>query len=275
MTAREHTVTGGGGLSLHVSEGGNSDGPSLLFIHGFSQCRLSWAAQFGSDLAADFRLVAMDCRGHGRSGKPRDAYGDSELWAADVHAVITELELVRPVVTGWSYGGLVLCDYLRAHGEAALGGVHLVGAISRIGTAGGNAVIGREFGKAAVASFSTDVATCVAAICDYLRLVTRDPLPDDTAAQLLGYNVIVPPYVREQLFARRQDNDDVLGALTVPALITHGDSDRVVLPAAGEQHAALIPRSRHSVYRDTGHAPFLEDPDRFNRELREFAETCR
>jgi non-heme chloroperoxidase len=87
--------------------------------------------------------------------------------------------------------------------------------------------------------------------------------------------VIVPLYVREQLFARRQDNDDVLGALTVPALITHGGSDRIVLPDAAEQHAALIGHARNSVYRDTGHAPFAEDPDRFNRELREFAGSCR
>jgi non-heme chloroperoxidase len=130
----EHTVTGGGGLELHVTEGGNPDGPPLLFIHGFSQCRLAWSAQFGSDLAADFRLVAMDCRGHGRSDKPRDSYSDPQLWAADVHAVITELGLRRPVMTGWSYGGLVLCDYLRGYGETALGGVRLVGAISRIGT---------------------------------------------------------------------------------------------------------------------------------------------
>ena len=66
------TVTGGGGLKLHVQETGNPNGKAILFIHGFSQCRLAWNKQLHSDLAPDFRLVAMDIRGHGLSDKPRD-----------------------------------------------------------------------------------------------------------------------------------------------------------------------------------------------------------
>ena len=45
-----------------------------------------------SDLADIFRLVAMDLRGHGLSDKPREGYGDSKLWADDVHAAIQALE---------------------------------------------------------------------------------------------------------------------------------------------------------------------------------------
>ena len=78
---KAHTVTGGGGIKLHVEETGNPNGRPMLFIHGFSQCRLAWTKQLTSDLADDFRLVALDIRGHGLSEKPRDAYGDSQLWA--------------------------------------------------------------------------------------------------------------------------------------------------------------------------------------------------
>src|SRR5215210_6165010 len=118
-----HTVTGGGGCRLYVEETGNPDGRPILFIHGFSQCRLSWSRQLGSDLADDFRLVAIDNRGHGRSDKPRDAYGDSKLWADDIQAVITTLRLERPILCGWSYGGVIICDYVRHHGEAQIGGI--------------------------------------------------------------------------------------------------------------------------------------------------------
>ena len=100
-----HTITGGDGIQLHVVEAGNADGKAILFIHGYSQCHLAWGKQIESELAEEFRLVAMDIRGHGLSEKPRDAYGDSQLWADDVNAVITTLGLEQPVLAGWSYGG--------------------------------------------------------------------------------------------------------------------------------------------------------------------------
>src|SRR4051812_33261258 len=115
--ARSYRVMGGGDVQLHVAETGNPTGRPVLFIHGFSQSGLTWNRQMHSDLERDLRLVAMDIRGHGRSQRPRDAYGDPLLWADDVHAVITELELDRPVLCGWSYGGVIVGDYLRAYGE--------------------------------------------------------------------------------------------------------------------------------------------------------------
>jgi pimeloyl-ACP methyl ester carboxylesterase len=268
---REHTITGGGGLKLHVEEAGNPDGQPLLFIHGWSQCRLAWMQQFNSDLADDYRLVAMDMRGHGLSEKPDDAYGDSRLWADDVQAVITELGLERPIISGWSYGGLLICDYLRVHGETGIGGLHFVSAITKLGTDAANAVIGPEFLNNAVASFSTDAEECVRAIEAYMAQVTVADLPPDVWSLILGYNAIVPPRVRQALFSREIENDDLLTTISVPTLITHGDCDEIVLPAAAEQHAALIPHAVHSVYPNIGHATFAEAPDRFNRELREFA----
>jgi len=50
---KTHTVTGGGGLKLHVEEMGSPDGKAILFIHGFSQCRLARNQQLHSDLAND------------------------------------------------------------------------------------------------------------------------------------------------------------------------------------------------------------------------------
>ena len=83
-----HTrVAGGGGVQLHVIEGGNRAGRPFVY-YGFSQSWLSWSRQMHSDLANDFRLVALDLRGHGESDKPHDGYSDCLLWADDVEAVI-------------------------------------------------------------------------------------------------------------------------------------------------------------------------------------------
>jgi len=62
---KSHMVTGGGGIQLHLLEAGNPTGRSIVFIHGFSQCSLAWARQMNSELANEYRLVAMDMRGHG------------------------------------------------------------------------------------------------------------------------------------------------------------------------------------------------------------------
>jgi len=70
-----------------------------------------------SDLANDYRLIAMDMRGHGLSDKPRDAYGESKLWADDVHATMRTLKLDRAILCDWAYGPLVILDYIRHYGE--------------------------------------------------------------------------------------------------------------------------------------------------------------
>ena len=85
-----------------------------------------------SDLAEDYRLVAMDLRGHGLSGKPREGYTESKLWAEDVDAIIRTLGLDRPVLCGWSYGPLVILDYIRHYGEEGVGGLHFVDAVTKL-----------------------------------------------------------------------------------------------------------------------------------------------
>jgi pimeloyl-ACP methyl ester carboxylesterase len=64
----------GGGIQLHLVETGNASGRPIVFIHGFSQCWLAWTRQLHSALADNYRLVAIDMRGHGLSDKPRVGY---------------------------------------------------------------------------------------------------------------------------------------------------------------------------------------------------------
>ena len=65
--------------ALHVREWGRPDGPPLLLIHGWSGNHLCWGRQVASALSDEFRLVALDLRGHGMSDRPLDAdrYTDS------------------------------------------------------------------------------------------------------------------------------------------------------------------------------------------------------
>jgi len=268
-----HSITGGGGARLHVVEAGNPEGRPVLFIHGFSQCGLAWGRQLNSDLADDYRLVTLDMRGHGLSDKPREGYGDSRLWADDVRAVIETLGLERPVLCGWSYGPLVILDYVRHYGEEGVGGLHFVGGITKLGSDDALSVLTPEFLAHVPGLLSADAEESVRSLGSLLRMCfAREPSAEELYL-MLGYNVSVPPYVRQGLFSRSFDNDDLLPKLTRPLLITHGHGDCVVKPEAVERHRAGAAHAQVHMMENAGHAPFWDDPATFNRRLREFAES--
>jgi non-heme chloroperoxidase len=269
---REHAVTGAGRVRLHVEEAGPPAGRPVVLVHGFSQSGLCWRRQLRSPLAEEFRLVAPDLRGHGRSDAPDTGYDDPAAWAGDLTAVVEGLGLARPVLVGWSYGGYVLCDYLRAGGAAA--GLVLVAAATDMGSPRANAGLGADFLALARGFFSPEVAVGVPALAALVGMLTARELPAEEAATLLGVAVQVRPQVRRALFSRSLANDDVLAGFPGPALLVHGDRDRVVLPVASEQHAAALRQARTSVYEGVGHMPFWEDPARFNRELADFVRGC-
>jgi non-heme chloroperoxidase len=270
---KTYSVTGGGGLKLHVQETGNTHGKPILFIHGFSQCRLAWNKQLHSDLATNFRLVAIDIRGHGLSDKARDVYGESKLWADDVQAVIATLGLDTPVLAGWSYGGIIMSDYVNYYGEDHLAGTVWVGAFSRLGeplVQGG--FIGTDFLALVPGFFSEAVGESMPALEQLVRLCAHEaPSPEDLYF-LLGCNTVVPPHVRQGLLARNLNNDAVIEKMRKPMLLAYGQQDRIALPAMCSHLAALAKHAKVSSYPNVGHAPFWEAPERFNRELREFRE---
>ena len=67
---RRDSILAPDGVTLSVVESGNPEGPAVLFVHGFSQSAMSWRLQMESKLQQKYRLIAMDLRGHGYSGKP-------------------------------------------------------------------------------------------------------------------------------------------------------------------------------------------------------------
>ena len=269
---KDHTIIGGRGARLHVVETGNPRGQAVLFIHGTSQCWLNWERQLSSDLARDYRLIAMDMRGHGASDVPRDGYGDSRLWADDVDAVIRELALDRPILCGWSYGPLVILDYIRHHGEERIGGIHLVGAITKLGSEAAMSVLTPEFLALVPGLFAHDAEESVRSLASLLRLCFAREQSATALYTMLGYNVSVPPFVRQAMFSRVFDNDDLLPTIRKPVLITHGAADAVVKREAVEQHRAGIAHAQIHIMADSGHAAFWDDAASFNRRLASFCE---
>ena len=88
---------------------------------------------------------------------------------------------------------------------------------------------------------------------------------------MLGYNVSVPPYVRQAMFTRSFDNDDLLTQIRKPVLITHGADDAVVKPAAVDQHRARLAHAQVQMMSNAGHAAFWDNAVGFNQGLRAFS----
>lgn len=269
---RTHVVEGGGGLKLHVRDFGPLDAPAVLLIHGWSQHHLCWSKQIGSPLASEFRLVAMDLRGHGQSETPLDSesYTSGPMWADDISGVIDALELRSPALVGWSYGGLVVGDYLRSHGDGAISAVNLVSAAVGIGPRWFGPLIGADFVEYAPPASSEDQAVALGAMQALLhRMLVRQVAASDVELAM-GWSMLTPAAVRGHLISRDEDFLPEFKALSKPLLVTYGAADTIVLPAMAMLVQERCPKAKLSEYPETGHAPFLEHPERFNRELGDF-----
>jgi pimeloyl-ACP methyl ester carboxylesterase len=264
-----HAVRGGGGLELHVREWGKADGPPILLIHGLSQSHLCWAKQYQSTLGEEFRLVAYDLRGHGMSAAPLEPehYTEAKLWADDVAAILQQLRLDRPVLVGWSYGGFVICDYLRVHGQDHIAAINLTGGVTTLGQAAFGTLIGPGFLDNVPDAIAEDLPTNIRGVRGLVKGWPAKPYPPEEVETLLCSAMTVPARIRANLAAREIDGDDVLATLEVPLLVTQGRADTVVLPAMADHILATCPTAEASWYDGVGHTAFLEQPERFNREL--------
>jgi pimeloyl-ACP methyl ester carboxylesterase len=89
------------GIRLHYTRTGGAKSP-LVLAHGFTDDGLCWTP-IAEALQADYDVIMVDARGHGRSDAPEKGY-DAATQAADLAGVIAGLGLHRPAVLGHSMG---------------------------------------------------------------------------------------------------------------------------------------------------------------------------
>ena len=266
------SVSGGDGVGIGLRVAGEPGAPAIVFVHGWAQAAHVWRHQFADhQLAAGRKLVAMDLRGHGRSDAPESGYDDPNVWAEDLAAVLQRAG-APVIVVGWSYGGLVIADYLRRYGDQGLAGLVFVGAITEIGKNRPGGTIGPAMSGALPDALSEDTASAGTAVARLCSDMTVEPLSGDRVQELMGTTLTVRPAVRAALFRRDVDNADVLSSVSIPTLVLHGAQDTVVDPTSGEYTAGKISGAELRCMPDVGHLPFIERTDEFNSVLRQFAE---
>jgi len=268
---RQVRVTTPDGVSVsvqdHAIDARRQDRRDVLFIHGYCQSSLSWLNQVTGPLRQRHRLVTYDMRSHGGSAKPqsRHYYCSSERWADEVAAVISSLDLKRPVIVCWSYAGRVALDYLTRYGDGAVSGLVMVAATSTLN----DSVFGPA--RATLKQMATsEGAAYVVAARALLNECTFAQLPADETALMLSYNLLAPIEARSAMSSRSAAYDDTLQGLHIPVLAVHGEEDRINTIAMSRHTLALCKNAHLSLYPRTGHLPFWEQAERFDAELGAF-----
>lgn len=251
-----------------AGDASDSDAPALLLIHGWAQSSKCWGDALVSDLAQRHRVITMDLRGHGESGVPDAEHLTADDFAGDVAAVLdAEVPAGQPVfLLGWSYGGLVIGDYLSRGPAANVAGLILVGAITSMGRGQAGGRVGPAMRAALPDAYADDPVPAVAAVMSFVEALVP-PGQGALAQALLGATLAVPPHIRSGLFGRSAANDEVFAASGLPALLIHGTTDQVVDISCAEHAETLMPNASVRLWEGGGHAPFLEDPALFAEQV--------
>ncbi|MCU0626085.1 MAG: alpha/beta hydrolase [Gemmatimonadaceae bacterium] len=265
-------ATSSDGTRLAVQTWGRDDAPAILLVHAWANSHLGWAPQLVGRLAREFRLVTFDWRGHGQSDHPLEpaAYAESRQWGDDVAAVIAAAGLVRPTLVGWSVGGIVVLDYLRAHGAGNVAAVHFVAAGNTLGTERAAGHFGAAAAEHAASAFAPDLRAQLLGVLRLQQALVHRDLPIEDFGELVMQAVASSPVARAAVLSRIVDHEETLRGLTVPILLAHGTADGIITRIASDQAREYAPHAALSLYDGAGHAPHLEDPDRFDDELAAF-----
>ena len=271
-TEKHYRVTTPDGLQLAVQEAGTPDGPAIVFIHGLLGSRLNWQRQIESPALQGYRLITYDLRGHGLSDKPADssAYSDGRRYADDLAAVLAATGAKRAVLVGWSLGGLVMSDYLAAHGDAAIGGAVYVNAVIELTEA-----LITPHPEVYAGLASDDLKTHLDALRAFVRLCFHTQ-PDADSMEVLLTNAAMASWpMTRAIPGMRSAATDGLPKAQVPLLLLYGARDQLVQVQPSIARAqALNPRAQVKRYEQSGHAPFFEEAERFNGDLAAFMKTA-
>ena len=129
------------GVRIHYEVNGPDRGGPVVMVHGFaSDYRLNWVGSRWQETftQAGFRVIGIDCRGHGHSDKPHDeaAYA-VDLMAGDVVRLLDELHIAEAAYVGYSMGARIGLEVVLTAPQrvtrAVLGGIGAAGAISHAG----------------------------------------------------------------------------------------------------------------------------------------------
>src|SRR5260370_20453982 len=113
ITKRHSTITTEDGTVIYYDDWGS--GPPVFFSHGWPLSVDAWEDQMFFLASNAFRCIGHDRRCHGRSSQPFNGQ-DMDTYAADLHELVTRLDLGPALHVGHSTGGGEVARYIRNYG---------------------------------------------------------------------------------------------------------------------------------------------------------------
>ncbi|MGH7765486.1 MAG: alpha/beta fold hydrolase [Candidatus Dormibacteraceae bacterium] len=226
------------GVRLYYEVHGPENGMPLVVVHGFaSSYRLNWVGTRWQEAltTAGFRVIGLDCRGHGRSDKPHDAAAYRiDVMAADVDRLLDEVDIPTASYLGYSMGariGLqVVLDFPQRVRRAVLGGLGSAGAIEAAGAISHALTVGEPTEDPTAATFyrfaSSNPSNDLQALAACIRGLQPDPSPQRLAA------------ITTPILIAVGDRDGL--ARSAPELVELIPSARLVT-IAGRDHMGAVP----------------------------------
>ncbi len=268
---KSYTATAPDGVRLAVQEAGNPQGTPIIFIHGLLGSHLNWERQFRDPQLQRFRLIAFDLRGHGLSDKPgqESAYRNGKRWAGDLAAIIAASHAHKPLLVGWSLGGAVITNYLAARGDSDIRGALYVDGVVELTPAliPSHTSVYRDM-------IAADLKTHLDGERAFLRLCFHQQPDSVTFERLLANAALAAWPMQRAVPSMSIALEQGLGQARVPLLFIYGAQDALVRPLPALARARQVnPGIQSRLYPNAGHAPFMEEPTRFNRELATFADS--
>lgn len=263
------TLSDGGSFS-YVDEG---TGRPVLFLHGWGTNSVFFKKQIDA-FQADFRVIAPDFRGHGLSSAlPAD--GNVRTLADDLANLIKFLNLKDVLVCAWSMGSMVLWDLLLNHSEVDVSQYVVIDMTPKVEN-GENWELGlqfptRRYEDAQIAGWSKEdwLKTCDV----FLRKVRPSDSRDAIESWALEESGRCDPSSMYRLWnsLMKQDFRADLAALVQPVLLVHGKKSQLYDAETCDWLAGSLPCARCVGFDHSGHAPHLDEAERFQDEVMAFA----
>ncbi|MDM8349390.1 alpha/beta hydrolase [Pseudomonas sp. sp1636] len=251
------------GCQLHYEDYGQ--GAPLLLVHGLGSSTRDWEYQIPA-LAAQYRVIAIDIRGHGRSDKPRERYSIAGF-AEDVAALIEHLGFDRVHLVGISMGGMIGFQ-LGVERPELLKSLCIVNSGPEVKAKSPRDYL--EIAKRWSLSRLLSLDSIAKALGKLLfpkpeqaelrrKIEERWPL-NDKRAYLASLDAIIGWGVRERL-----------ARISCPTLVISADRDYTPI-AQKAAYVKEMPNARLLVIENSRHATPLDQPQRFNSSLLAFLE---
>ena len=271
---RTTDATNGEEVNLAYSDYGK--GNPVVLIHGWPLSREMWEYQLGDLVNAGLRVVKYDRRGFGKSSKPWDGY-DYDSLTDDLHALMEQLDLRNATLVGFSMGGGEVVRYLSRYGSDRVARIVLVSAVTPYLAKTGDNPDGVD--PSVFAEIMSELKEDRIKFLDDFgkKFFGVTMISHPVSAPLLEYYRMLASFASQRSteqcalsFANTDFRPDV-EAIRVPALIIHGDADKIVpIAESSDRTAKMIPDSQYIVYKGAPHGLFYTHKEQLNADLISF-----